>query len=72
MQDLDAQVTFEGDGAGRTTGLVLHRGGLDTPCPRIPESRPPPGRDAVPGRVKPDAAGTPSRSSGVARRSDRE
>lgn len=72
MQDLDAQVTFEGDGAGRTTGLVLHRGGLDTPCPRIPESRPPPGRDAVPGRVKPDAAGTSSRSSGVARRSDRE
>ncbi|MFC7662923.1 serine hydrolase [Methylorubrum suomiense] len=72
MQDLDAQVTFEGDGAGRTTGLVLHRGGLDTPCPRIPESRPSPGRDAVPGRVKPDAAGTSSRSSGVARRSDRE
>lgn len=50
MKSVEAQVTFESDGAGRTGGLILHRGGLDTPCPRIPESRPPPGRDAARGR----------------------
>ncbi len=69
MKSLDAKITFEGDGSGRNTGLVLHRGGLDTPCPRIPESRPPPGRET--GRNKPES-GSSARSSGVARRPDRE
>ncbi|SFL02853.1 serine hydrolase [Methylorubrum salsuginis] len=69
MKSLDAQVTFEGDGAGRTTGLVLHRGGLDTPCPRIPDSRPPSGREAGRGRSE---AGRSAPSPGVARRGDRE
>ena len=69
MKSLDAQITFEGDGAGRTTGLVLHRGGLDTPCPRIPDSRPPSGREAGRGRSE---AGRSAPSPGVARRGDRE
>lgn len=69
MKSLEAQITFEGDGAGRTTGLVLHRGGLDTPCPRIPESRPQPGRDgAARGKAESGAA----RSSGVVKRGDRD
>ncbi|MFY9290230.1 MAG: serine hydrolase [Methylorubrum rhodinum] len=70
MKSFEARITFEGDGAGRTTGLVLHRGGLDTPCPRIPESRPPPGRDSAV-RGKSDS-GSAARSSGVVKRGDRD
>lgn len=47
MRDLDAQVTFEGDGTGRTTGLVLHRDGRDIPAPRLGESRPAAARGGV-------------------------
>jgi D-alanyl-D-alanine carboxypeptidase len=32
---VDAQITFETDDRGRALRLVLHRGGLDTPAPRM-------------------------------------
>jgi D-alanyl-D-alanine-carboxypeptidase/D-alanyl-D-alanine-endopeptidase len=35
LKDLDAQFTFETDAAGRTTGLVLHQAGRQTPGKRI-------------------------------------
>jgi D-alanyl-D-alanine-carboxypeptidase/D-alanyl-D-alanine-endopeptidase len=35
VKEVDAQLTFEVDGAGRATGLVLHQGGQNTPAKRI-------------------------------------
>jgi serine-type D-Ala-D-Ala carboxypeptidase/endopeptidase len=35
LKDFDAQFTFETDAAGRTTGLVLHQAGRQTPGKRI-------------------------------------
>lgn len=35
LKTVDAQLSFELDGGGRATGLVLHRNGLDTPAHRI-------------------------------------
>lgn len=34
LKTADIQITFERDGGGRATGLVLHGGGLDTSAPR--------------------------------------
>ncbi|TXN23406.1 serine hydrolase [Methylobacterium sp. WL9] len=35
LKSVDAQLSFDLDGNGRATGLVLHQNGLDTPGPRI-------------------------------------
>ena len=35
LKVVDAQITFETDGPGRTTGLVLHQGGMNQPAKRI-------------------------------------
>lgn len=35
LKAVDAQITFSVDGTGRTTGLILHQNGLDTPAPRL-------------------------------------
>ncbi|GEO99731.1 serine hydrolase [Methylobacterium haplocladii] len=35
LRTVDAQLSFDLDGNGRATGLVLHQNGLDTPAPRI-------------------------------------
>lgn len=31
LKDVDAQITFEKDPAGKVTRLILHQGGLDLP-----------------------------------------
>ena len=36
LKAVDAQLTFETDGQGRATGLVLHQNGMNQPAKRIP------------------------------------
>ncbi|GEP09301.1 serine hydrolase [Methylobacterium gnaphalii] len=35
LKSADVQLSFDLDGVGRATGLVLHQNGLDTPAPRV-------------------------------------
>jgi hypothetical protein len=39
LKTTDAQVTFQVDGQGHVTGLILHIWGFDVPAPRIEEGR---------------------------------
>ena len=35
LKEVDAQMTFARDAAGKVTGLVLHQGGHDSPAPKV-------------------------------------
>ncbi|MBI3276010.1 MAG: DUF3471 domain-containing protein, partial [Methylocystis sp.] len=37
LKVVDAQITFQTDGSGQATGLILHHNGRDTPATRIDE-----------------------------------